>query len=1154
MNDFEPPVAWQEAMVEHLQREVVDDLSGVRDGDRCVGEPPSARYYLASLAPQDLDLGTGGARRGRETPSALGFEFEVPASGACRLTVEASASCYYRVWPTLAEQLAFHGGQDSFAERAKRQYRLAPVFQRVDVAVGPVEIALDDRAVIQDVARDLFAEEFTRVTAVAAADPRVERRVGDERRERYVPGSELVDELSFAAWLDALGGEPVKPEWSAAITLLVRRTAAGRRVVATLENLSTDPTVEVQGRGRSQGRRRHDDARDHFLFRAGLVFSAPAGILRPIRIDLGPDAYRYDADLPAYATNCGIVGIEDADQRLVRLQSVPSPVHSTFRSRPRPHPATRFSELADDPIPLLSGLARDLADYADHPAWQEPLNIPDGQAAGAQREQDRRAVYAEADRFADGVRWLETDARLLLAFKLANRTMAVAAGGGPTAGWRLFQLVFIVSQLSALAWREHPRESFTPGLWGGDDGRDPTATATVVFYPTGGGKTEAYLGLIACALFYDRARGKTHGVTSWSRFPLRLLTLQQTQRHLKVVAVADSLRRRHEADLQAVGGSAGTPFAVGFFAGERNTPNSLSRDPARLNRLREDSEARRGVQVIDTCPYCDRKTVEVERPDSDELRLFHRCTGCNRRIPLIVVDSEIYRYPPAVLVGTLDKLANIGLSDRFGALLGDVDCYCPQHGYGRGGKCHERNRPGHAKDPVHPLPHRWHDPSPSLEIVDELHLVNEELGAFSGHYEGLLAEIQQELSRRSRPDGRGVRMKVVATTATIRGEDRQCDHLFDLPSIVTPQPGPTLHDSFYRETLLDRPMRRFVGVMPGRATAEMVMVRILVALHRAIRRLQAGENLPASLAAVPDAERQNLINLYRTSLSYVTSRVDFGKLRRSLDTQVNLTLTREGRTGLSVRQLTGDEPFDRVRETLDDLERSDGEIDAVVATSMVSHGVDVDRLNLMIFNGMPRSMAEYIQASSRVGRRRLGLVFLVYNPVRERDRSHFRYHGKFHEYLDRMVEPIAINRWSRFAARRTLPGMLMGEILQVGNRDWWDAGRTGHLHDLSRMQQALRPPDAGGIPAVEPAAMLDALGRAYQKGADEAEELADEIDDRIPFALTNIANAGAAGAPAGGSQYRATGDFLGLEFEPMMSLRDISEGLPFFTLQERKRS
>jgi hypothetical protein len=211
----------------------------------------------------------------------------------------------------------------------------------------------------------------------------------------------------------------------------------------------------------------------------------------------------------------------------------------------------------------------------------------------------------------------------------------------------------------------------------------------------------------------------------------------------------------------------------------------------------------------------------------------------------------------------------------------------------------------------------------------------------------------------------------------------------------------------------------------------------------------------------------------------------------------------------------------------------------------------------MVFNGMPKSMAEYIQASSRIGRRYLGIVFMIFNPIRERDRSHFRYHAKFHEYLDRMVEPVAINRWSSNAARKTLPGVLMAYVLQVGNRDFWDSGRApAHLHDLSKMQVALRGADAGGLESVRAESLLEALGEAYLTDRDEAEELRPELDERVHVAIDSIRAAGAAASAAlgGRPQYRGTADYLGLEYTPMISLRDIAEGIPFYVLADRKRS
>jgi len=1152
---IEPTVEQQVLFADHIVNAVLVDATGAADDGRCVGEPPSARYYLATLAPGDLNLSAGRQRRGRETPSSAGFEFEV-VDACATITVRANVDCYYRVFPTLAEQLAFAGGEDSVADRSSREYRLAPVFRSAKVETGEITLALDPEHPVMYVGGEEFAAGFAEVRRAAATDPTVERRVGDDRRERFVPGTHLSSEGEFRAWQATLDGAPVVPDWAAQITLLTRAIAGGRyRVAVSIENLSQDPTVTRVVR-REQVLR-HDDARDHFLFRVHLEVAAEPHVIVPIETDLGPDAYRYDPRLPAYANNCGVEATVEQDGDVIRrIWSVPAPVHQTRRMVTKDHRATSFARLQDDPVPALEELAGDMREWAASDAWDATGLAVD---LAARKELDRDNFQQEIARFEDGIRWLRNDPRLLLAFRLANRTMIRSGeiSGKRHPGWRLFQLVFIVSQLSALAWREHSPADFTPGLWGDASNSDPTAATTVLFFPTSGGKTEAYLGLSGCAMFYDRARGKTRGTTAWCRFPLRLLTLQQTQRQVEFIVAADEVRRSPEVTrmLREAGGDPGDRFALGFFAGEGNTPNSLSRDQNTLTRLINDGERRREVRVVDRCPYCGERAVEVMPPNPSELRLVHACGSCNRELPVHVVDTEVYRYLPTLIVGTLDKLANIGLTDRFASLLGDVDCECALHGLGRGGKCHERRAKGHPPNAIRPLSQALYDPSPSLEIVDELHMVDEDLGAFSGHYEGILAVTQQNLSRRGRADGRGVRMKVVATTATIKGEDRQVDHLFGLRSVVVPLPGPSLEESFYWR-LATEPMRRFVGIQPIRTTAEQTLVRILQAFHREIRALESeGPGRIAGARDMPITAFDQLLDLYRVSLTYVTSLVDFGKLRRSMDTQVNEHLRRYDLREIPVRELSGDTSFDDVRITLEHLDGS-GPTEGVIATSMVSHGVDVSRLNVMVFNGMPKSMAEYIQASSRVGRKYLGVVFMIFNPIRERDRSHFRYHGKFHEYLDRMVEPVAINRWSAYAARKTLPGVLMADILQVANRDYWDAGRApAHLHDLTRMQEALRPEDAGGLRSVRPEALLDALGEAYMTDREEAAELRRELADRVLTAISSLRSAGAAASASIGGRphYRGTGDYLGLEYTPMTSLRDIAEGIPFYVLADRRR-
>jgi len=566
-DSFDPAVEQQTALADHLTRAVVHDATGEADGDRCVGEPPSARYYLGALAPRDLNLAAGRERRGRETPMSAGFEFEVSDAHAV-IDVSAAVSCYYRSLPTFEEQLSFAGGDDAPSDRPGRDYRLAPAFQRVQVVTGQLRVQLDPDRPLHHVGLDEFASGFRAARAVAAGDSRVERRDGDDRRDRFVPGAALTSAELFDAWTGALPGTPVIPEWTARITVLTRPVASGRfRVALSLENLSDDPIVERIRRGERV--QRHDDARDHFLFRIRLEVAAEPGVIVPVHMYLGPDAYRYDPRLPAYANNCGVAAdVDETGEIISRLWSVPAPEHQTRRLVSKEHAATSFAALAADPIPLLDALAADMRKWMASPAWSSVGLSPD---LAAQKEQDRTSFLKEIQRFEDGTRWLTKDRRLLLAFKLANRTMTKLDNmtGKRHAAWRLFQIVFIVSQLSALTWREHPADEFEKGLWGDLDGVDPTMAATVLFFPTSGGKTEAYLGLIACGMFYDRARGKGRGITAWCRFPLRLLTLQQTQRQVEFIVAADEVRSASAAEIEAVGGTLGDGFSLGFFAGCR---------------------------------------------------------------------------------------------------------------------------------------------------------------------------------------------------------------------------------------------------------------------------------------------------------------------------------------------------------------------------------------------------------------------------------------------------------------------------------------------------------------------------------------------------------------------------------------------------------
>ncbi|MHB8152813.1 MAG: helicase C-terminal domain-containing protein [Bacillati bacterium] len=1145
---YEPGVTEQEGIVDFLAQRVVDDGTGLADGDVCVGEPPRARYYLSTLAPDSATVQIDGDRSDRDANNAMGFEMEVESG--TRLRVTAECSVYFRILPTYDEQMGGSSRIDSVGHAGLRPKKagvprvpLRSVYQRVPI--GPIRVAVAAGAEMVSVGREEFDLAFAAAVKQAKNHPRAFKRIEN------VPVEFLTDERVFEKFLATkTDAEFPVPDWKAHLALIPRRGRDGRlRVNVLLVNDSTQPMVPAL-------RGQQDDARDHFLFRAHLEVEPEFGRIKPIALDLGPDAYRYDGRLAAYAMSCGVEATWQ-DGSIVRLMSVPAPVQQTYRVEPvdddTTRQATRYDLLAEDPLPLLDLFAADLDRYAnDLDNWSGADLVP---AQRAYLQIDHARARSESARFHEGIRWLRKDPRLLTAFRLANRTMVQMGemSGKRNIAWRSFQLVAIVSELPTLAWREHAPSEFSPGLWGGESDPDPTSAATVVFFPTGGGKTESYLGMTACAMFYDRIRGKGRGITSICRFPLKVLTLNQCQRLVDFVAAGEIVRALKRSEIAAFQGWSDIPFEVGLLIGSDDTPNRLSEGET-VKHLQNEAALER-TRVVDRCPFCAERSVRVIKPDDRVLRLDHVCGSCNKRLPIIITDGEVYRYLPTMVVGTIDKLAAMGLSDRFGNLLGDVDGECDMHGLCRGLKCVEKNLCVKLGGRITPLEKPLVDPSPTFEIVDELHLLTEELGAFDGHYETALAELQKLLSSRLRPDGRGMRMKIIATTATIKGEDRQIDHLFGLRSVVTPSMGPNIDQTFFWRRNFTQPMRLFIGIQPSHGkTAEMTVVRLLSVLHAAIQDLvRRGTGSDVHFAGMHSDKFLRLVELYRRSLTYTTSLVDLGKLHRSIPTQVDAYLIDRGYSPITFEMLysgSSREGIGEVRRIVEDLEKDDGLTDAVIATSSVSHGLDIDRLNLMIFNGMPKSIAEYIQASSRVGRRVEGLVFIIYNPVRERDRSHFRYHGKFHEYLDRMVAPVAINRWSRFAGRKTFPGIFMAYVLQQLNREWWVAGKAPkHLHQLEQMQQALNMPSVIGAQA---AVIKRELIAFYMADRPEALELKAWIEKTVDEVLARLRMAApAVGNTIGFGNYRSTADFLDCGYPPMISLRDVDEGISFWPARGR---
>lgn len=922
--------------------------------------------------------------------------------------------------------------------------------------------------------------ETDRVRRQALYDPDRLRTKSSPYERVKVPADKLDNEASYGMFLKTLS-VAVEPEWRWQVEAETWQDGGGE-VTVSVEFVNISPGQEPPTPPSVSNRRQKANPNvEPFLFDARASFALEGGELLPFEIDLAPRGFRYDRDMWGKGFNCSVRRAEDKSDV---LETTHTPFYEQMRYSTQTDPPARFEDLAkEDPIPVLDAILEAMEGYLSEWDEQRCRYVNDDASwettHGADFDEDRRGFEQEIARFRSGRDLIHEDEDIRKAFRLTNETFR-RAGEDPRpekrnkVSWRLFQIVFLVSQMPGMVALADQKSQDVSEL----------EQVDIVYFPTGGGKTEAYLAAMVFHCFFDRLRGKAAGVTAWIRFPMRLLTLQQTQRVADVMAMAELVRREETDDVWLTGSNV-AGFSVGYFVGSEATPNELydpekaysPKDKDRTNwSTANDPQARQRWRRLIYCPACRQKSVEVAFVAS-KARLVHRCNndGCvfSRGIPVYVVDNEVYRYLPSIIVGTIDKLAGMGNQRKMSLIFGDVDGKCADHGYYKDKCCQKDCRDRELLGPGVPKGLS----GPTLFVQDELHLLKEGLGTFDGHYETFVQEL-----RRQR--GESVPLKVIASSATIEKFERQVEHLYGRDqdkARVFPGLGPTLGKSFYARTL-NHPQRVFVGIIPHNKTIFNATLELIESYHRetqSLRGLGLGEANPYGGQLQPGtAGWQELVDLYLTSLTYFSVGRILNSIRTDLGSDVNRNLERDGLGALEIRELTGSTSTDEVTDILEHLEqpvRDDAkESDAVLATSMVSHGVDIDRLNAMIFYGMPRQTAEYIQASSRVGRANVGVVFSCLHPIRERDQSHYGYFVKYHEYMGQLVEPVAINRWAKYSIQRTLPGLFMGVLLQMlANKD---IGNANKYYIKEFVQQKISTGDITAedfVPVLEKAYRVD---------------------------------------------------------------------------------
>lgn len=597
---------------------------------------------------------------------------------------------------------------------------------------------------------------------------------------------------------------------------------------------------------------------------------------------------------------------------------------------------------------------------------------------------------------------------------LAPENVPIPSGRGT---WRAFQIAFLLMSLKSAAEGDIPEREEVELIW----------------FPTGGGKTEAYLGLSAFVMFLRRLRNpQDAGVCVLMRYTLRLLTAQQFQRAAGLITAMEYLRRKHQARLGE------KAFSIGIWLGESTTPNSRSSAMDLLRGLRRGTYGVRNKFLLTRCPWCGARlgpVVEKKKKSRGEVMVlgykqtgdtvqFHcpdRLCVFSRELPVYVVDEDIYEHCPTLIIGTADKFAMLAWEPKARSLFG-----------------------------LDMSGNRVASP-PGLIIQDELHLIAGPLGSMVGLYEVLIEELCTD-RRGEKP----IRPKIVCSTATIRRYKEQIKALYARDKVTLfPPPGLEVADSFFARHDTDeagklRPGRLYAGVnAPGLGSLQTAQVRTFSALLQAPMSMSDEERDPWWTSLIFFNSLRELggaLSLFQSDIpDYMGTLIN--RQRKTL---------REARRIDNVIELTSRLDSEQVPKVLEELgvkssSKNPRPVDICLASSIIEVGIDVDRLSLMAIVGQPKSTSQYIQVSGRVGRRliinqenpekndfRPGLVVILYGASKPRDRSHFERFRSYHQRLYAQVEPTSATPFSPPALERALHAVMSAYVRQMGSKDLAD--------------------------------------------------------------------------------------------------------------------
>lgn len=558
--------------------------------------------------------------------------------------------------------------------------------------------------------------------------------------------------------------------------------------------------------------------------------------------------------------------------------------------------------------------------------------------------------------------------------------------------WRGFQIAFLLQSLSSIV----------------EPNSEDRKIVDLIWFPTGGGKTEAYLAVSAFSILYRRyCNPSDTGVDTLMRYTLRLLTADQFQRSSRLICSLDFLRKNFPEKFGV------DEISIGLWVGSKNTPNTRK---GAINALKEAEKKGKTNLIIESCPWCgtEMKTVKDNNNrhhyfgyTNQNNRLVAHCpdTNCpfHENLPVYFIDEDLYETPPTFLIGTIDKFIQLTWNPKARSLFG-LD--------------NEGNR---LKSP------------PTLIIQDELHLISGPLGSLTGMYEPLIYDMSTDKRNESIK-----RPKIITATATIKASEKQVKDLFGIEkSSIFPPSGLDINDNYFSSILKDKetggnaPGRKYIGIYT--TTQGKLQTQV-----------QAYTALITKTTELPDEEKDPFFTL----LAFYNTINDIGKGRTLIEQDIkNNIITHYQNKGITdgriirssfVEELTSRKDSRDISGFISDLKipytaTNNKAIDVCLASNIIEVGIDIDRLSLMAINGQPRSAAQYIQVSGRIGRKpneRPGLVVTIYNRQNSADKSHYEHFIEYHQKLYAQVETSSVTPFSQFSIKRGLPAVLIAYIRQ----------------------------------------------------------------------------------------------------------------------------